>query len=262
MGLGMGFNMKLKTLFVLISATFLFNSCLKKQDLESQDLGPAIANEEIQSKMDEAIGELNLAELNVNESNIITSSITLEDNQNIKRSKQELLVKAINISENDFSVDFIQSYENYLQPDLSFYNVAKNFNPAQLKNDDPLLLPVVYYYTSRLYCKEKNVTCHNLSLNPLKIEVNPLLFDTKICPENDKCFISTRKIEFDLLDGNELNDQGKPSRNHYTLIVAPQLPFLSKVLSYCVRGLMPYGNRKVVAENCVVVNSANSGAMK
>ena len=65
--------------------------------------------------------------------------------------------------------------------------------------------------------------------------------------------------EFDMLDGKELNDQGKPSRSHYTFIVAGQLPFLSKVLQYCVRGLMPYGNRKVLAENCVFVNSIYSG---
>lgn len=254
----MGFNMIQKSILFL-TVILSFSSCLKKQNLEEQNLGPAVQATEVQTKMNEAIGELNFGTVRMNESSSITSSITLEDSQNIKRFKQDLTVKSITNTETEFSIQFNHSYENYLQTELSFANILRKYNPAAPTKEDPLIMPVLYYFTGRDYCKEDKVTCHNLTVSPIKISVNPLFFDTRICPDSQSCTISARKIEFDLLDAKNLNDQGKPSRDHYSFIVAPQLPFLSKVIQYCVRGLMPYGNRKVVAENCVVLNSANSG---
>ncbi len=250
-------NMLIALLSVLILG--LNTSCLKKQNLEDQNLGPVVAASEVQEKMGEAIGVLDFGAIKVNESSSLISSITLEDSQNIKRFKQDLRVKSITNTQTEFSIDFIHSVENFLQPDLTFTNIEKNYNPSSPTKNDPLLLPILYYFTGKDYCKEDKVTCHNLTLTPVKANLNPSLVDPKICPDPKACQISARKIEFDMLDGKELNDQGKPSRSHYTFIVAGQLPFLSKVLQYCVRGLMPYGNRKVLAENCVFVNSIYSG---
>lgn len=252
----------MKNVLILFSAILTLGlniSCIKKQNLEEQNLGPAVDAAEVQQKMSESIGELNFGDVKVNEFSSVLSTITLEDSQNIKRFKQDLRVKAITNTQTEFSIDFIHSKENYLQTELSFLNIERKYNPSEPTKSDPLLLPILYYFTGRDYCKDDKVTCYNLVVSPTKANLNPTLVDTKICPNADSCQINARKIEFDLLNGKELNDQGKPSRSHYTFIVAGQLPFLSKVLQYCIRGLMPYGNRKVVAENCVFVNSINSG---
>lgn len=268
MGLGMGFNMN-NMLIALSSFLILgFNiSCLKKQNLDDQNLGPVVAASEVQEKMSEAIGVLDFGDIKVNEFSSVTSSITLEDSQNIKLFKQDLRVKSITNTSTEFSVDFIQSIENFRQTELSFSNIEKNYNPFNQKisnpsnpsTDDPMLLPVEYFFIGKEYCSADKVTCHNLTLTPVKTYLNPSLIDPKICPNSEVCEISARKIEFDMLNGNKLNDQGKPSRSHYTFIVAGQLPFLSKVLQYCVRGLINYGNRKVLAESCYFVNSFYAG---
>ncbi len=252
----------MKNNFILFCSAFvviLNISCLKKQNLEDQNLGPAVTANDVQQKMGEAIGTLNFGDIKVGEFNSVTSTITLEDSQNIKRFKQDLRVKAITNTEAEFSIDFTHTMENFLQTDLSFTDIERKYNPASPSKNDPLLLPILYYFTGKDYCRADKVTCYNLSVTPVSVNLNPALVDTKICPDSKSCQISARKIEFDLLDGAELNDQGKASRSHYTFTVAGQLPFLSKVLQYCVRGLMPYGSRKVVAENCVFVNSINSG---
>lgn len=252
----------MKNIFIILCSIFILGlniSCLKKQNLEEQNLGPAVAANDIQQKMGEAVGALDFASVKVNEYSSITSTITLEDSQNIKRFKQDLRVKSITNTQAEFSIDFVHSLENYLQTELSFANIERKYNPFSPTKTDPLLLPILYYFTGKDYCREDKVTCHNLTVSPISVSLNPSLVDTQICPNPQACQVSARKIEFDLLDGRELNDQGKPTRSHYTFTVAAQLPFLSKVLQYCVRGLMPYGNRKVVAENCVFVNSINSG---
>jgi hypothetical protein len=250
-------NMLITLFAILVLALNI--SCLKKQNLEDQNLGPAVTAKDVQDKMSESIGELDFGTVKVGEANSLMSSITLEDTQNIKRFKQDIRVKSITNTQTEFSIDFIHSSENFLQPDLSFSNIERKYMPTSPTKNDPLLLPILYYFTGRDTCKEDQVSCHNLTVAPVKVNLNPALVDTKICPDPQVCQISARKIEFDLLDGKELNDQGKPSRSHYTFMVAGQLPFFSKVLQYCVRGLMPYNSRKVLAENCVFVNSINSG---
>jgi hypothetical protein len=252
----------MKNYYLLVIGTLILalnTSCLKKQNLEDQDLGPAVEANEVQQKMGEAIGSLNFGDIHVGEFSSVNSTITLEDSQSIKRFKQDLRVKAITNTETEFSIDFIHSMENYLQTELSFTNIERKYNPSYPTDDDPLLLPILYYFTGKDYCRAKNISCHNLTVAPVSVSLNPSLVDTKICPDSQSCTVDARKIEFDMLNNGELNDQGKPSRSHYTFVVAGQLPFLSKVLQYCVRGLMPYGSRKVVAENCVFVNSINSG---
>ena len=269
MGLGLGFDMN--NIFVALFAMLILAiniSCLKKQNLEDQNLGPVVTPAEVQQKMGEAIGELNFGDMKIGEFSSVVSSITLEDSQNIKLFQQDLTITAFPVTETEATITFDQTVENFLRPSESFQNKNKTFNPlkqiqsdpANMKTDDPLLLPLEYYSVGHYYCGQDNVTCHNLSVSPIHINLNPqLIIDPKICPSAQTCQVSARKIEFDLLDGRQLNDQGKPSRFHYSFIVAGQMPFLSKVLQSCVRGLMQYGNRKVVAENCTFVISINSG---
>jgi hypothetical protein len=269
LGLGLGFDMK--NILTTLSAVLVLGlniSCLKKQNLEEQNLGPVVSATEVQQKMGEAIGVLDFGTLKIGESNSVLSSVTLEDSQNIKIFKQDITVLRITNTQAEFSFDYSQKVENFLRPDLNFdtLKTPKNFNlekpkesnPSNMAIDDPLLLPLVFVNTSQ-YCGIDKISCHNFTVTPIRISLNPTFTDPRICPNVNTCEISARKIEFDLLNGQSLNDQGKPSLNRFTIIVAGQLPFLSKVLQYCSRGLMNYGNRKVVAENCKFVTQINSG---
>lgn len=67
-------NMLVALLSLLILS--LNTSCLKKQNLEDQNLGPVVAASEVQEKMGEAIGVLDFGAVKVNESSSLTSSIT------------------------------------------------------------------------------------------------------------------------------------------------------------------------------------------
>jgi hypothetical protein len=89
--------------------------------------------------------------------------------------------------------------------------------------------------------------------------LKPELASAKVCPDINDCLIDIKKIEFDMLDRGVATSDGKPYRTHYTFKVSPQLPFLSKVMSYCVRGLMDNGNRKVLAEDCMSLNNFSYG---
>jgi hypothetical protein len=99
MGLNMK-NMMIALLSILILGLNI--SCLKKQNLEEQNLGPVVAASEVQEKMGEAIGVLDFGAIRANEYSSLTSSITLEDSQNIKRFKQDLRVKAITNTSTEF----------------------------------------------------------------------------------------------------------------------------------------------------------------
>ena len=89
--------------------------------------------------------------------------------------------------------------------------------------------------------------------------LKPELASAKVCPDITNCLIDIKKVEFDMLDRTVATSDGKPYRTHYTFSVSPQLPFLSKVMSYCVRGLMDNGTRKVLAEDCMSINNFSYG---
>jgi len=98
-----------------------------------------------------------------------------------------------------------------------------------------------------------------LSVVDSQMGLSPDLADPRICSDSLHCKIPVRKVEFDLVDNKEIQSDGQPARTHYTFMTSPNLPFFSKVLQYCVRGLVDLESRKVLAEDCVSVNGFSVG---
>lgn len=260
-------------IFTLV-LVIMTSSCLKKQDLESQDLGPTINSDELQNKMGESIGQLNYADIDKSEMSTFTASTIFQDSQVTKRYKQELFVKSITNTTDTLTIDFLFNKQDYLNSESSLANqpytmvIDKTQKMARAERDlqtKDSTKPVPYFmYRAFIYfavqgCRENNVTCHKLKTDTSKLYVPPEIASTKVCPDVNNCFVDLKKIEFDMLDHNILDADGKAYRTHYTFKVSPQLPFLSKVLQYCVRGLADYGGRKVLAEDCMAINNFSYG---
>ena len=108
-------------------------------------------------------------------------------------------------------------------------------------------------------CREDKVTCHNLVVQDSQMALSPDLADPRICADTLHCKIPIRRVEYDLVDNNNLQADGQPTRTHYTFLMSSSLPFFSKVLQYCVRGLVQLENRKVLAEDCISINGFSVG---
>jgi hypothetical protein len=286
MGLGMGFSMKnnYRTLLAFLVSCTLLHACMKKQDLDSQDLGPAINSDELQNKMSDSIGNLNYSDINKNEISTFTATTIFEETQVNKRYKQDLFVTNVIETPLKLTIDFLFNKQDFANSESSLSNqpyqmiieasnttaqnlaTAANIPRALAKNVHamgetpvPFFLYRAYAYFALQGCREDKVTCHNLKTETSKMYLRPELASPKVCPDTSNCLIDIKKVEFDMLDGSVATSDGKPYRTHYTFTVSPQLPFLSKVMSYCVRGLMDNGNRKVLAEDCMSINNFSYG---
>ena len=161
----------------------------------------------------------------------------------------------------------MQTYEDYQVKEDSFQNTEKELDFDHPKScsklkpvacDAPVLTMDYVAYAVYL-CRTENISCHNFAVTTIQQSLNPQFFDSKICPNNSTCTVNARQIEFDVANGNVLNDQGQPSKIHFKFVVAPQLPFLSKVLQSCNRKLIQYGTSKILAEFCDTIVGATSG---
>lgn len=287
MGMGMGFSMKKKAslfLIVLITLTSI-SSCMKKQDLDSQDLGPAINSDELQSKMGESIGLLSYDDINKNEINSVMACTTFEESQITNRYKQDLFVSAITDTAVDLKIDFIFNRQDYVSTNNSLSNQGyqliidktkattqasalaikpelnlKSAREVQTRADNtPFFLYRAYVYFAIQGCRETGVSCHNLKVESGKMYLSAEQASPKVCPDISKCSIDVKKIQFDMLDSTAPSADGRPYRTHYTFSVSPQLPFLSKVIRYCVRGLTEMNGRKVLAEDCTALTGFSYG---
>lgn len=270
-------------MITIVSCSAL-SSCMKKQDLDSRDLGPAISSDDLQNKMSESIGELNYMDVRKNEISSFTASTIYEETQVTKRYKQDLFVTGVTQTSKSLTLDFLFNKQDYVNSENSFANqpyqmiidssnsstetmtqaarlpkaVAKNVH-AQADAPVPFFLYRAYAYFAIQGCRESKVSCHNLKTETSKMYLRPELASPTVCPDINNCLIDIKKVEFDMLDGSVATSDGKPYRTHYTFSVSPQLPFLSKVMSYCARGLVDSGNRKVLAEDCMSINGFSYG---
>lgn len=281
--------MKLKQLIIVLTALFVVftqTSCLKKQNLEDANLGPIVDADEVESKMAEGIGGLDPADINRNESSNVTAVTTYEDSQSIKLFSQAINVSSITdmvvsgATITRFALDY--SKVDYLNSNQSFNNFVYNLDfghSSDISNNTvesqsikqrsglsvkaadkvPFFMYRAFIVMAAFACREDKVTCHNLSVVDSQMALSPDLADPRICSDTLNCKIPIRKVEYDLVDNNDIQTDGQPSRTHYTFMMSSSLPFFSKVLQYCVRGLVQMENRKVLAEDCIGVNGFSVG---
>lgn len=265
-------------LLILLTALFVITtqtSCIEKQNLEESSLGPAVDANQVEEAMADGVGNLDFNDVKVNEGSASTAATTFEDSQVVKVFNQTLLVDSIVDSVDKLTINLNYSKQYFQNSNASFSDVrypiviTKNNVLSSLSNsgkiavkaqttaeiESPFFLFSVYAYLAVSACREDKVTCHNFKFKDLTSILSPQLAHPSICPNLQKCVIPIREIEFDLIDRNVTDANGKPQRSHYTFVASKTLPFFSKVLSYCVRGLVDLGGRKVLAEDCVSVNN-------
>ncbi len=261
---------------VLAFVAFTQASCMKKQNLEDSNLGPAVSADEVESKMAEGIGVLTPDDINRNESSSLMAVTTYEDSQSVKLFSQSLIVNSI-VSDTtmtrinlDYSkTDYLnsnQSFNNFAYPlefshssDVESQSVPRQQLTAKAADKVPFFLYRAFIAMAVFACREEKVTCHNLTVVDSEMGLSPDLADPRICSDSLHCKIPVRKVEFDLIDNKEIQSDGQATRAHYTFVTSPNLPFFSKVLKYCVRGLVDLESRKVLAEDCVSINGFSVG---
>lgn len=259
--------------FVVISQT----SCMKKQNLQDANLGPAVSADEVETKMAQGIGVLDADDINKNESSNLTAITTYEDSQTVKIFSQSIIVNSIVSDTTKTRVNLDYSKMDYLNSNQSFNNFAyaldfghasdiqsqsvKQRSNLSIKTADkvPFFMYRAFIAMAVFACREEKVTCHNLTVIDSQMALSPDLADPRICSDTLRCKIPVRKVEYDLVDNKEIQSNGQPTRTHYTFLTSPNLPFFSKVLQYCVRGLVDLQSRKVLAEDCISINGFSVG---
>lgn len=268
-----------KKIIVLAGLFFLATqtSCIKKQNLEDNGLGPAISAEEVEQKMAEGVaGVFDPDEIRHNESNTLSAASTYEDSQTIKIFTQNIIVgtsSSVVVSGTPYTVyNLDYSKIDNLNPNQSFSNMTFKLYVEQSPSVKTLgLNSEVSQKASSPYflygafmqgldvCRIDKVTCHNLTVQDGEIALSQAQAHPAICQNVLNCKVPTRRIEFDLIDHNDVQSDGQPARYHYTYVVSSKLPFFSKVLKYCVRTLVEMQDRKVLAEDCINVNDFSAG---
>ncbi len=280
MDLGLGFYMKL---LILITALFVITtqtSCIEKQNLEESSLGPAADANQVEEAMADGVGSLDFYDVKVNEASSLTYTITYEESQTIKFLNQTLYVDSISDATDKLTINLNFSHEYLQNSNSSFSDVrypmvieknqtlkslaSKDQIVHQLQEQDkpksPLFLYQFYANLAIFACREDKVTCHNFKFKDFESKLDSQLAHPSICANAQNCIIPIREITFDLIDRKIMEDNGKPKRTFFTLIVSSKLPFFSKVLSYCERGLEEMTGRKVLTEHCLNVNNFSAGA--
>jgi hypothetical protein len=274
MGLDMNTQNKKCAYFILFAATLALAGCLKKQDLDDQNLGPALDPAEAQKQFKNALGENEEADstsgLYLNQMASIQTSVTFEDSQSFTIANESVTIKGGREEGEKFIVDILHSYESRQSPGCSFSKISKsidffslNFGSSESScYDGVTILPMRFMGLYSRICEFAGIKCYNFSVTPVILQVNPLLFDTEICPKHDSCELNAKKIEFDILDSNNPTNAGRPSRQHFSITLVPKIAWMARVFQICSRRLQTWGNRKVLIEQCDTLTSANTGDKK
>jgi hypothetical protein len=288
MDLGLGFNMiiskkqKLSLLGIIVAFILLGASCLKRQDLQVEDLGSTIDSEQMAIVLGDAFGDVDYNAIRVNEHTDIILSQRLQDGAPQNIEQQEILVKELEnaatflrikslvatteFSSSGNSTDVREWNQTF--PKYNGFAFASNQAQQSTTTATQLTAPL---YTFQLIqnlalgaCYDGGSypeTCHNLQINEIKHRVPPSSAYQHNCPDVYNCTIAAKRIEFDLLQKYNLDENGKPNRVHYSLVISKEVPFTARVLEYCTRAVYNLQGvpQKVLADLCYKVNKYTFG---
>lgn len=261
---------KLLSLFILIMVT-TSTSCLKKQNLEDDDLGPAIEPQSLTTAMLEGFGSLNYGAIKANEFSSYVLTQKIQDSYLDTIEQQDLTIQSSTDTPEMLSMELIlskikysggQSSQSTRQWSQEFPKSSNQSTDLQtLTDNDP---PFFLFYQFQLlafgscYDEGQNPqTCHNLSVSDFQYRVPQAALAQHNCSDPDTCFINARRIEFDALYKTVTDKDGKPRRVHYTIVLSKETPYLSRMLQYCSRSLyeMSNTNQKILADLCFNINN-------
>jgi hypothetical protein len=288
MGLGLGLYMKLKKItksfltITVFSALFFGASCLKKQNLEEDALGDAVAPEQVASALSEGFGQINYDDIKVNDKSSIILTQTIQDGVPQTLEQQDVLIQAVSntdaaleltvlaktltYSGNTQNAETSRVWNKYFTKYSGYaFSMSQNAHAADATdvNEPMYMFQVVQNLALGSCYNDGNYpeTCHNLTSVDMDYRVPPTSAYQHNCADIYNCTIKAKKVEFDLIRKYELESDGKPKRIHYTFILSPYVPFTSRVLQYCSRSLYDIQGvpQKVLADVCYNVNNYTFG---
>lgn len=208
---------------------------------------------------------------------VITAEIN-ENNEFQQSTKQEDFV--VNTSDNDAYTQQIKNFmtlANTQYPNsFSLFPEIKNltfpsFLPKMIKTSDVKTLGVsspnfVYNALQILYLtcspfEGYKVTCHNLqtweSFDPA-----PEFLERPGCGGLHECSMRVKNISFDLVFATFDEEKGTTMKQKilYRVKISPDVPYLSRITSFCYQGLAKVNDTPFVAEICNQVKTFERGS--
>lgn len=261
--------------YALIFLVLTFNtSCLKKQNLDDDNLGEAIAPEALTKAMTEGFGSMNYGQIKANEFTSYILTQTIQETSFTPLEQQDLTIESSADTATALTMDLIltkikfsggqnsQSTRKWHQAfDKTGKSTALSTNSTTLAdNDPPTFLFIAFQGLAFGSCYndgEAPETCHRLLVTDIKYKVPETAASQHTCADVANCYINARQIEFDKVQSTVLDKDGKPKRTHYTVIVSKEVPYLSRVLKYCSRSLYDISslNQKILADFCYDINN-------
>lgn len=269
--------MKLKIalcIFVLASVT----SCLKKMDLSNDELGPPIDPVELTKALGQGYGTFDYNEIKPNEFTSLLQSQRIQDSVNQNLQQEGITVNSMVNDSDKLFLDLIVQKEEYAGGQTSQSTVKwpltfKKTSAAvaareTLRTQDSASPPVLTFLTFQALafgsCYDEGKypeTCHRLTSKDIQYKVPAAAVNQHNCADPTKCYIPAKKIEFDMISKYATDKDGKPVRTHYTLVLSPHVPFLSRILQICTRGIYEMSNdQKILADLCYTVNNYAFGS--
>lgn len=279
MGVGMGFHMKristtLRLTAVLLLLSLLSTSCMKKQNLKEEDLGPTISSFEVATALSEGFGVIDYNDIRREEEVGIAFTQALQGQSPQVIEQQNIIINRIDndVNPNELVLNFdveVTSGSDTIKAtgvDKS-YTKTEGFAFADDTNH-PIIFMFEYLQNVALFACYNGgsypETCHNLIVKDTLINLPPALASKHShCAGQPSCSISGKLIEFDLVRHwqTESTSDSRPRRIHYSFLLSDQVPFTSRVLRYCTRALYEVspGQPKVLADRCYTVNNYTFG---
>ena len=244
---------------VKISLVSLFlTACLKKQNLEDPQVGPALNPDDVAQKMMSDVGVFSLGEIKKGEYSSIVQSQIIEETSVTQLFQQDVFVDKVTTEAGDVTYDLLMNFIDKRSSDNSIYNIAYPIKSSDdLRNDNA---PVVLFYEflkiALTRCREVGISCHNLNISNETFLLNPELAHDSICSDKDRCEVKTKTIAMDMLYPRK---DGSKQKVNYTFVLAPQLPFLSRVLKFCERTVVKSNPRNYLQEMCMNLTNFRVG---
>lgn len=258
---------------VLLLIVFTSASCMKKQKLDEEDLGPTISSMDVASALGEGFGPINYNDIRPNEKVGIAVSQTLQGQSSQIILQQDMTITGIDngvTNANKLVLNFDVELTAGTQKD-SATGLTKSYTKEQGfafadDDDDPFIFLFEILQNVALgTCYDGGThpeTCHNLVATDVTIGIPATLAPQHShCVGQPTCAISGKRVEFDLVRHWQLESDGRPKRIHYSFLLSNEVPFTSRVMRYCTRSLYSIEGQpqKVLADICYAVNNYTFG---
>ncbi len=263
------------SIVLLIAVVLSCNtSCMKKQNLDDDDLGDPITQEALVSAISDGVGAYSY-DIKKDEASSFVISQSVQAGTPYNLEQQDMTIKDVVRTNATLQIDsyvtktvFSDSQNSQSSREWSqTFNLAKNSPELASAAIKPNADETGPFYLFRLLERmafgscmsegEDAENCYKLQTNDIKLRVSPAIAPQHNCENVNQCYIDARRIEFDTVSEKVLDKDGKPLRIHYTMIVSKDVPFLSKMMQLCYKRLYEITNsqQKVLADTCYTVNN-------